>query len=86
MYSESYRSLVDPAKNDGAGSRGIFRFFHTSKYDCIEESSYSFNICVTGEQGVNERISVKWALVVDGRARLVTTEVFFCFVRFFAGV
>jgi hypothetical protein len=64
----------------------FFRFFHTSKYDCIEESSYSFNICVTVEQGVNERISMKWALVVDGRARLVTTEVFFCFVRFFACV
>ena len=64
----------------------FFRFFHTSKYHCIEESSYSLNICVTGEQGVNERISVKWALVVDGRARLVTTEVFFRFVRVFACV
>ncbi len=64
----------------------LFRFFYTSKYHCIEESSYSLNICVTGEQGANERISVKWALVVDGRARLVTTEVFFRFVRVFACV
>ena len=60
----------------------LVRFFHTSNHDCIEESSYTFNTCVTVEQGVNERISVKWALVVDGRARLVTTEFFF--VCFFA--
>ena len=55
----------------------LFRFFLTSNHDCIAGSNHTLNTSACVEQGVDERISVKWTLVVDGRARLVTTEVFF---------
>jgi len=66
-----FRCLVQTTSDDCTASRGIIVF-------CLNKHSWLHcKIKSHFEQEVDERISVKWALVVDGKARLVTTEVYF---------
>ena len=65
-----FRCLVAP-QDDCTARRGIIVF-------CLNKHSWLHcKIKSHFEQEVDERISVRWALAVDGKARLVTTEVFF---------
>jgi hypothetical protein len=66
-----FRCLVQTTSDDCTARRGIIVF-------CLNKHSWLHcKIKSHFEQEVDERISVKWALVVDGKARLVTTEVYF---------